>query len=106
MLVKTRFISVVGLCAWRRKTLVLADPQALVIANAAKEAYDYLGSPEGELALAQACVYLATAPKSNALYKAFKGAMRAAKENTASAKTYIKCANETYEAGRLWQLSL
>ncbi|ACP25001.1 ATPase, AAA family protein [Sinorhizobium fredii NGR234] len=59
----------------------LADPQALVICNAAKDAYDYLGSPEGELALAQACVYVATAPKSNALYTAYKGAMRAAKEN-------------------------
>ncbi|MGI9357510.1 MAG: replication-associated recombination protein A [Rhizobiaceae bacterium] len=59
----------------------MADPQALVVANAAKDAYDYLGSPEGELALAQACVYLATAPKSNALYMAFKGAMRSAKEN-------------------------
>ena len=59
----------------------LADPQALVIANAAKDAYDYLGSPEGELALAQACVYLATAPKSNAVYKAFGAATRAAKEN-------------------------
>ena len=59
----------------------MADPQALVIANAAKDAYDYLGSPEGELALAQACVYLATAPKSNALYMAFKGAMRSAKEH-------------------------
>jgi putative ATPase len=58
----------------------LADPQALVIANAAKDAYDYLGSPEGELALAQACVYLATAPKSNAVYTAFKAATRAAKE--------------------------
>ena len=59
----------------------LADPQALVIANAAKDAYDYLGSPEGELAFAQACVYLATAPKSNAVYTAFKAATRAAKEN-------------------------
>jgi putative ATPase len=59
----------------------LADPQALVIANAAKDAYEYLGSPEGELALAQACVYLATAPKSNALYVAFKAATRTAKEN-------------------------
>ena len=59
----------------------LADPQALVIANAAKDAYDYLGSPEGELALAEACVYIATAPKSNAVYVAFKAAMRAAKEN-------------------------
>ncbi len=59
----------------------LADPQALVICNAAKDAYDYLGSPEGELALAQACVYLATAPKSNAVYVAYKASMRAAKEN-------------------------
>jgi putative ATPase len=59
----------------------LADPQALVVANAAKDAYDYLGSPEGELALAQACVYLATAPKSNAVYTAFKAATRAAKEH-------------------------
>lgn len=59
----------------------LADPQALVIANAAKDAYDYLGSPEGELAFAQACVYLATAPKSNAVYNAFKAATRAAKEH-------------------------
>ncbi len=59
----------------------LADPQALAVANAAKDAYDYLGSPEGELALAQACVYLATAPKSNAVYTAYKAAMRAAKEN-------------------------
>ncbi len=59
----------------------LADPQALVICNAAKDAYDYLGSPEGELALAQACVYLATAPKSNAVYTAFKAATQAAKQN-------------------------
>ncbi len=59
----------------------LADPQALAICNAAKDAYDYLGSPEGELALAQACVYLATAPKSNGVYMAYKAAMRAAKEN-------------------------
>lgn len=58
----------------------LADPQALVIANAAKDAYDYLGSPEGELALAEACVYLATAPKSNAVYTAFKAATWAAKD--------------------------
>ncbi len=59
----------------------LADPQALVVANAAKDAYDFLGSPEGELAFAEACVYLATAPKSNAVYTAFKAAKRAAKEN-------------------------
>ena len=58
----------------------LADPQALVVAIAAKDAYDYLGSPEGELALAQAAVYLATAPKSNAVYKAFRRRRAAAKE--------------------------
>ncbi len=58
----------------------LADPQALVVALAAKDAYDYLGSPEGELALAEATVYLATAPKSNAVYTAFGAATRAAKE--------------------------
>ena len=59
----------------------LADPQALVIANAAKDAYDFLGSPEGELAIAQAVVYVATAPKSNALYMAFGAANRLAKEH-------------------------
>jgi putative ATPase len=58
----------------------LADPQALVIANAAKDAYHFLGSPEGELALAQTAIYLATAPKSNAAYLAYKAAMRTAKE--------------------------
>jgi putative ATPase len=58
----------------------LADPQALVITNAAKDAYDFLGSPEGELALAEAVIYLATAPKSNAAYVAFGEAMRTAKE--------------------------
>lgn len=59
----------------------LADPQALVITNAAKEAFDFLGSPEGELALAEAVIYVATAPKSNANYVAYKAAMRAAKEH-------------------------
>jgi putative ATPase len=58
----------------------LADPQALVVANAARDAYHMLGTPEGELALAEAAVYLAVAPKSNALYKAFGASMRAAKE--------------------------
>jgi putative ATPase len=57
----------------------LADPQALAICNAAKDAYDFLGSPEGELAIAQAVIYLATAPKSNAAYKAFGAAMAVAK---------------------------
>ncbi|WP_294173437.1 replication-associated recombination protein A [uncultured Sphingomonas sp.] len=58
----------------------LADPQALVQCLAAKDAYDFLGSPEGELAIVQACLYLATAPKSNAAYTAQKAAWRAAKE--------------------------
>jgi putative ATPase len=58
----------------------LADPQALVICNAAKDAYDFLGSPEGELAIAEAVIYVATAPKSNAAYRAYGAAMRAAKE--------------------------
>jgi putative ATPase len=58
----------------------LADPQALVQCLAAKDAYDFLGSPEGELAIVQACLYLATAPKSNAAYSAQKAAWRSAKE--------------------------
>jgi putative ATPase len=57
-----------------------ADPMSLVLANAAKDTYDFLGSPEGEIALAQLTVHLATAPKSNAVYKAFGQAMAAAKE--------------------------
>jgi putative ATPase len=57
-----------------------ADPLALVVANAAKDAYDFLGSPEGELALAQATVHLAAAPKSNSVYVAFGAAMKAARE--------------------------
>ena len=58
----------------------LADPQALQQAIAARDAYQMLGSPEGELALAQVVVYLALAPKSNAVYTAFKGAMKVARE--------------------------
>lgn len=58
----------------------LADPNALVQCIAAKDAYDFLGSPEGELAIVQACLYLATAPKSNATYRAQKGAWRSARE--------------------------
>ena len=57
-----------------------ADPNALLVAIAAKDTYDFLGSPEGELALAQACVHLAAAPKSNAVYKAFGAARKAARE--------------------------
>ena len=58
----------------------LADPQALVQCLAAKDAYDFLGSPEGELAIVQACLYLATAPKSNAVYAAQKGAWKSARD--------------------------
>ena len=58
----------------------LADPQALVQCLAAKDAYDFLGSPEGELAIVQACLYCATAPKSNAAYAAQKVAWKSAKE--------------------------
>jgi putative ATPase len=58
----------------------LADPQALAVCLAAKDAYEFLGSPEGELALVQACLYLATAPKSNAAYKAMGAAWKSARE--------------------------
>ncbi len=63
----------------------LADPRALSVALAAKDAYHFLGSPEGELALAQATVYLATAPKSNRVYEAYGRAMQAAEEHPAEA---------------------
>jgi len=58
----------------------LADPLALMIANEAMNTYRFLGSPEGELAIAHAVVHMATAPKSNAVYTAFKAATRAAKK--------------------------
>ena len=57
-----------------------ADPMSLILANAAKDTYDFLGSPEGEIALAQLVVHLACAPKSNAVYTAYSAAMKAAKE--------------------------
>ncbi len=58
----------------------LADPQALVHCLAAKDAFEFLGSPEGELAIVQACLYCATAPKSNAAYKAQKAAWKLASD--------------------------
>ncbi len=58
----------------------MADPNALTQSIAAWEAFERIGSPEGELAIAQSVIYLATAPKSNAAYSAFKSAMRTAKE--------------------------
>ncbi len=59
----------------------MADPHALVQANAAKEAFQFLGSPEGELAVAQSVIYLATAPKSNAAYRAFSASRKSAKKH-------------------------
>ncbi|HUF13612.1 MAG TPA: replication-associated recombination protein A [Longimicrobiales bacterium] len=61
----------------------LADPQALAVTIAARDAYHFLGSPEGDLALAQAVVYLAAAPKSNRVYAAMGAAMDAARETPA-----------------------
>ncbi len=61
----------------------LADPRGLTIALAAKDAYHFLGSPEGELALAEAAIYLATAPKSNRAYAAFREAQAAAEQHPA-----------------------
>jgi putative ATPase len=61
----------------------LADPAALQVCVAARDAYHFLGSPEGELAIAEACVYLAGAPKSNRLYRAFGTATRAARDTPA-----------------------
>jgi putative ATPase len=58
----------------------LADPEALIVCMAARDAYHFLGSPEGELALAEAVIYLAAAPKSNRAYEAFSSARRAARE--------------------------
>ncbi len=62
----------------------LADPQALTLALAAKDAFDFLGAPEGELALAEAAVYLATAPKSNRVYAAWGAAQDAARRTPAA----------------------
>ncbi|MDX1493555.1 MAG: hypothetical protein R3253_05835, partial [Longimicrobiales bacterium] len=62
----------------------LADPAALSTVMAARDAYHFLGSPEGELALAEAAVYLATAPKSNRIYAAWKAAAARARETPAA----------------------
>jgi putative ATPase len=62
----------------------LADPRGLTVALAAKDAYHFLGTPEGELALAEAVIYLATAPKSNKVYEAFARASAAAQEHPAA----------------------
>ena len=67
----------------------LADPRALALTLAAKDAYHFLGTPEGELALAEAATYLATAPKSNRVYEAFGRATEAAREYPAEACRFI-----------------
>ena len=74
----------------------LADPQALRSALAAKDAYDFLGTPEGELALAQAAVYLACAPKSNAVYTAFGGRARTSRHGPPSR---CRCTSATRRPG-------
>jgi putative ATPase len=83
----------------------LADPQALVQCLAAKDAYDFLGSPEGELAIVQACLYLATAPKSNAAYVAQKAAWKSARETGSlmPPRPYPQRADQADEGHRLRQ---
>ena len=83
----------------------LADPDALHQALAAKDTYDFLGSPEGELALAQATIYIATAPKSNASYTAFGAAMKRAKETgfAGAAQDHPECADQDDEGAGVWR---
>jgi putative ATPase len=78
----------------------LADPQAVNQALAAKDTYDFLGSPEGELALAQAVIYIATAPKSNAVYTAFSVAIKRAREtgSLAPPKTILNAPTKLMKA--------
>ncbi len=82
----------------------LADPQALPQALAAWEAYERIGSPEGELALAQCTIYLASAPKSNAAYNAYGAAMRSALRHRVpdAAQAYFECADGFDEGPGLW----
>src|SRR3546814_19771001 len=68
-------------CSSDLEDVGLADPAALPQTVAAWQAFERIGSPEGELALAQAVIYLATAPKSNAAYKAFGAAQRVARDS-------------------------
>ena len=86
----------------------LADPQALVICNAAKDAYDFLGSPEGELAIAQAVIYVATAPKSNAAYKRLRrrDARGEGARLAAAAEAHPQRADAADEGRRLWRAAM
>ena len=92
-------------CAWRSRTSASPIRRRLVQALAAWDAYELLGSPEGELALAQAVIYLATAPKSNAAYMAFGEAKRAAKETgSLMPPMHIRQrADQADEGARLWR---
>ena len=82
----------------------LADPQAQSICLHAWQSFERLGSPEGELALAQAALYLALAPKSNASYKGFANSLEMVKKNgfRTSTKAYIERSNRVNEGSRLW----
>ena len=81
----------------------LADPRGLSVALAAKDAYHFLGSPEGELAIAEAIVYLATAPKSNHVYSAWgaRTSRGARAPRGARAAAHPQCADEAHEGHRL-----
>ena len=83
----------------------LADPQALVVANAAKDAYDFLGSPEGELAIAEAVIYVATAPKSNAAYTRLqeRAAARQGERLADAAEGDPQRFDQIHEERRLWR---
>jgi len=78
-----------------------ADPQALTVALNGMQAYRFLGSPEGELALAQTAVYLATAPKSNAIYQAY-GSVREAIEQSGSLETPLHIRNAPTRLMKSW----
>ena len=83
----------------------LADPEAVHQALAAKDVFDFLGCPEGELALAQCVLYLASAPKSNAVYVALGAAKRAAAGAwlADAAGPYPQCAHQIDEESGLWR---
>ena len=89
--------------AW--EDIGLADPRAMQIANDAAATYERLGSPEGELALAQAVIYLAVAPKSNAGYMAFNQArgLHPERQVPRSAGSSAQCADQADEGTGAWQ---
>jgi putative ATPase len=79
-----------------------ADPQALSVAVAAKDAVHFIGMPEGNAALAQAAIYLATAPKSNAVLHAYRcGGSRGTRDRRTGAATPAQCSDEVDDGSRL-----